>query len=559
MLLFRESGNWYIEAEGNADNQKITLTKAESIQSREDIPLVLIKLVQDSKKPLCFKNPQMLRLEPYIQDIYLAEAAIQSALLFPILYQENLQCIIYLENKSHNKLFHNAHIETVQLLSSQVAISLENSRLYYQATYDSLTGMGNKNLLFQMFTVAANNARRYHNIMALALINIHNFKKINETYGYDFGDKVLCYLAHKIEEHFIKHDLATRIERDHFILLLDNIKDAAEASQLIEVFLKATAGSITIDTHEINLTVYIGISLFPSNAEDIQGLITQATIALSRAHGNGRGDFQFYNPLLDKQIKEENLREIELQKAIKNNELCLYFQPVFRSKTHTVSYFEVLIRWNHPQKGILSAGEFIPLAEKTGLIIPMSHWLLHAACQQIKQWQAMNLAPTPLAVNISGIQFKEESLNIIISKLLTQYNISPHLIEIEFTESAFIEQTEKVLADIIELKKLNVKLVLDDFGTFYSSLAYLRRFPVDKIKIDQTFVRDIVCDAGDRALILAIVAMAHTLNLEIVAEGIENEEQLIFLENAGVDELQGYYLGHPMNAQSCSNLLKKSA
>jgi len=556
ILLVKENNVWYSEAEGTLMAQKISLSQVESIQNRSDIPLSLISYVQRTKEPLLIRTAR--ELEPYYSgDSYLSNIKPQSILLLPVFHQGVLRSLLYLENRDTSHAFTATHIQTIKLLASQAAISLENARLYYQATHDPLTGLANRNLLYQIFDHTISKAKRENKNIGIMFLDLDGFKKINDTLGHEIGDKTLVSFSKKLKLCLREEDLAARLGGDEFIVMLEDAT-ISKTVLVAERILKSLTEPIEIQQHKLYISSSIGISMYPNDGKDIQELLKQADIALYNAKATGRGHYQFYKPELNQQIQEENAQEIELRGALEKNELSLHFQPTFKSSSHNVSYLEALIRWEHPTKGFIPPKDFIPLAEKTGLILPIGEWVLKTACYQIKKWQSMNLQVFPVAVNISGLQFQKQEVNKVIEKLIIETQIDPSYLELEFTESVFIEQTDKIIADMEAVKKLGVKLAIDDFGTYYSSLSYLKRFSVDKIKIDQSFVKGIEKNEDDRALIIAIITIAHGLKLQVIAEGVETKEQLTFLEQQGVDELQGYYLEKPMSTDACTAFLKHS-
>ncbi len=554
ILLSRENDTWYVEAEGTASEQRISLAHVEKMEQRNDLPFSLIRYVQRSEKPILIQTSE--DIESYaINDEYISLAQPQSILVIPVFFHGELQSILYLENRTVTMAFKNEHVHILQILSSQAAISLQNARLYYQATHDSLTGLSNRNLLYQLFNLFINKSDRTHTSIAILLFDLDFFKMFNDTLGHYIGDKILLHFADLLTMCLRKENLAVRLGGDEFVAMIE-FMDIKEVSDIAEKFIGKLKDPFYIDGHEINLTASIGISLYPDDGNDIAELLKQADIALYRVKSSGKNYFKFYTTSLDHQIKQEYRQEIELRHALEKRELCVYYQPVFSAIEHQPTHFEALMRWQHPQHGLIAAKYFIATAEKTGLIVPLGRWVLRAALEQIKTWQSAGIKPIPIAVNISGLQFKVQTINELVAEILEDTHVDASYLQLEFTESVSIEYTEKVLDDIAKLKALGVKLTLDDFGTYYSSLSYLRQGVVDKLKIDKTFVNGI--DTGrrsDKELITAIINLAHSLNLKVVAEGVETQAQMHFLEIHYIDELQGYYLGHPMSADDCSELL----
>lgn len=554
VLIMKEGEDWYVEAEGSLAMQKVNLAYTENIKNRNDLPLTLIGYVQRTREKLLMQTQEDFE-NHYIEDAYLKEVKPQSILIIPIHFQNALRCILYLENRDMSHNFTASNVETVQLLAAQAAISLENAHLYFQATHDPLTGLANRNLLYQVFNQAVIKTKRTNKKIGILFMDIDDFKKVNDALGHEVGDSILINFAHQIKSLLRNCDLAARLGGDEFIVMLEDINDTNQMKIIAERFIHHLSSAIQVHGHEFYLSTSIGVSVYPDNANDIPGLIKQADIALYRVKGSGKGRFQFYTEEINKQLREQHARELELIDALEKNQLCMYYQPIYRVNTRTISHFEALLRWNHPRLGLVKAEHFIGLAEKSGLIYPIGEWVLKSVCQQIKEWKAKGLHLIPVAINVSGKQFSQRRFYQLLKDQVVDTNIDPSLLEFELTESIFIEQSDELLNMLNEIRNLNIKLSIDDFGTYYSSLAYLKRLPIDVIKIDRTFISDIISNRDSYAIIQAIIAMAHTLKLQVIAEGVETAEQLQILETAGVDEVQGHYLNAPMPNTQCVNLL----
>ncbi|KTD11120.1 inner membrane protein [Legionella gratiana] len=555
LLLAKEDDNWYVEAEGSISEQRISLAHIEPINQRTDLPVSLILYVQRTEKSLLIQNLEEFEEFTY-GDKYLSLTRPQSIMVIPILFQGQLQNILYLENRTVSMAFKQEHVQILQILSSQATISLQNARLYYQATHDSLTGLSNRNLLYQIFNMQTIKSDKEHSLIAILLIDLDSFKEVNDTLGHHFGDKLLIHTATLMKYCIKNEDIAVRLGGDEFVAMI-KCKNVSEVSEIAEKFLHHLIQPILIDGHEITVTSSIGISLYPNDGETISELLKQADMALYRVKEAGKNCFQFYTSSLDYIIKQENKISMELRQALVKNELRVYYQPVYSALKHQPVHFEALVRWQHPEHGLLPAKSFISIAEKTGLIVSIGQWVLNEVLKEIRRWKENNIIPLPVAVNISGAQFKTQSISELVKVALNETNVDASYLQIEFTESVSIEYTEKVLASIAELKALGVSLTLDDFGTYYSSLSYLRENFVDRIKVDQSFVKGINTCKSDNDLVIAIIQLAHSLNLKVVAEGIETKAQIAFLEQNGIDELQGYYLSYPISPLECTKLLSK--
>jgi len=555
VLLVKEGTDWFIEAEGTLAGQKITLSQADPLKNRTNLPLSLINSVQRTQDVVLMQTEN--DLDAYVAgDLYLKKVKPQSILILPVFYQGILKNLLYLENRAMAHAFMPTSIQTLKMLASQAAISLENARLYRQATHDPLTGLANRNLLYQSFEMALARSKRTRKNIAILFLDLDGFKKVNDTLGHKVGDAVLIDFSEKIKVCLRDTDLAVRLGGDEFIVMLED-SDSNETILVAERILRILSKPIKIQEHEIYMSVSIGISLCPEDGDSIQELLKQADIALYKAKEMGKARYQFYKSELNKQLKEKNAEENEIRTALENNEFRLYYQPIFSSHTREPISFEALIQWQHPVRGLIMPDDFIPLAEKTGLILPLGEWVLNEVFRQIQTWKQQGILLIPIAVNISGAQFKKQSMSQVLEKLLQEFQMDPQYIHLEFTEGVFIDKTEETALDIANLKKLGFNLVIDDFGTFYSTLSYLKRFPIDKIKIDKSFVQGIEKNENDRAIVSAIIVMAHSLKLKTTAEGVENETQARFLEENGVDELQGFYLKMPMDIKEFTEYLSR--
>lgn len=556
VLLNNYNNSWYVEAEGNNIEQLVYLAPTELAQNRADLPLSLIQFVNRTQEPLIIQSAHELE-NITSEDQYLNEVKPQSLLLLPIHYQGQLKSLLYLENKVLRYAFTPEHIQTVKLLASQAAISLENARLYYQATHDPLTGLANRNLLYQAFNLITQQAKVHSIQLAVLFFDLDGFKYINDSLGHEIGDKLLQHVANQLSLFIKKGDLAVRLGGDEFVILLNHSQPEIEAIQIANRLLKQLKQPILIEGHSILIDSSIGISLYPEHSENIDTLLKQADIALYQVKAHGKGYYQLYKNELNQQLINQYHGDIELQKAIEKQEFMMFYQPVYSATSQKILYFEALLRWQHSERGLLEAKDFISYSEKNGLIVVLGEWIINNVCQQLQQWQQAGLKPVPVAINVSGVQFKKQILSDILKRALEQRSIPAKFIKIEITESVFIEQTEQIIEDIKTLKNMGIELIIDDFGTYYSSLNYLKRFDVSAVKMDQSFVHDIENDEQNRVLITSIISMAQCLKLSVVGEGVETQSQLDFLKQQGIDAVQGYYLSYPLNAADCTRLLAK--
>lgn len=427
--------------------------------------------------------------------------------------------------------------------------------LYYQATHDHLTGLANRNLLEQMFNNNINKIKNSNSKIAILFLDIDHFKRVNDSLGHEVGDELLVLMGKRLNQCLRDNDLAARIGGDEFVIMLIGI-DNNQIKTVIERIYKTLSEPILIKDHELHITSSMGISIYPLDGFEINTLLKHADIALYHAKESGRNHYQYYSDELNRAIQEAYKKEAELQRAIDNKELCLFYQPIYDAITVKIISLETLIRWKHPTRGLLAANEIIPLAEKCGLIIPIGKWVLETACQQAKKWQQQGILTAPIAINISVLQTKNTSIDKLVSTVLKETGLDPHYLELELTETSYVEITEKILGELRVLKEKGIQLAVDDFGVGYSGIGYLRKLPISKLKIDQSFIKDICTDPDDSAITLAIIAIAHQLNLQVIAEGVENVAQYNFLKMNHVDAVQGNYFCKPMDTTKCEDLLK---
>ncbi len=551
VFIEKEDSSWYIKAEGNVSTQKILLSRSSNLDDRIDLPLSLMRYVLRTEKARVIQSKDDFSILRN-KDAYLNNANVKSILVIPIHHKGKLQSILYLENKTLNNVFTAEKIHTLQILSSQAAISLENARLYYLATHDPLTGLANRNLLYQTFeSVIIKNTKR---TIAILFFDLDNFKPINDSLGHAIGDKVLLYFSEQLKSSLRPVDLGVRLGGDEFVVMLNEI-EINEVNEFSDRFLQRFKNPVDIHGNSIHLKLSIGISLFPIDGDNIIDLLKKADTALYRVKAQNKGSYQFYSSHLNLQVKSLSDQEHALWRAFEAKEFCVYYQPIFSAKNNKIVSFEALLRWNNPDKGIEEAKSFITLAEKSGLILPLTTFVLKTVCYQIKDWISENLAIVPIAINISGLQINKKNVISVIFPILQETQLDPRTLQFELTENIFIGSNDIILDQLNQLKSAGFKLILDDFGMEYSSLSYLRRLPVDKIKIPQTFIDQIGKSDVDEELISLIISIGHKLKLSVVAEGVENEEQVIFLKNKTIDELQGNYLGKPLDSIKSKILL----
>ena len=437
------------------------------------------------------------------------------------------------------------------------------------AYFDILTNLPNRYLMKDRLNQAILYAEKYKKLLAIIYLDLDNFKRVNDTFGHNVGDELLKEVSDRLEKHIRKIDtlsrsgndaLKTTVARlggDEFTILLRDIKDAQDASRVAKRIIELFSAPFAVKGREIFISTSIGISLYPSDGEDADTLLKNADTAMYHAKENGKNTFQFFTDSMNVAALEQFTLENSLRKAQKQGELQLYYQPQFDLLTHKIIGIEALVRWMHPEKGMLLPDAFVPLAEESGLIIPMGEWILQTACKQNKTWQIAGYDPIYITVNISSVQFKKKNFVESVAQILIDTDLNPEFLELELTESILMQPTASTLKTLNELKATGVRLAIDDFGTGYSSFGYLKQLPIDTLKIDRSFVRDIELDLDDRAIIKAMISLARTLNLKIIAEGVETLEQLAYLQEQGSDGIQGFLLSHPLPTDSLTHLLQE--
>lgn len=429
--------------------------------------------------------------------------------------------------------------------------------LLFQATHDLLTGLPNRLLMHDAIKQSILDADKHQRLFAVLFIDLDRFKLINDSLNHKAGDTILRVVAKRFLSVMRSTDTLIRLGGDEFLVIVNDVKDKNEIITIAKKLTTVFEQPFRIDNHEIMLTISIGICVYPTDEKNIELLLSKADSAMYHSKELGANQFQFYTEELNKKNLEKLEKEADLRRALVREEFFLYYQPQFDLSSEKIVSMEALIRWRHPEKGILLPLDFIPLAEETGLIIPIGEWVLRTACQQAKTWQNMGFPPIRMAVNITTKQFRMFNLVQVIEKILTTVGLDPKYLELELTENMVINNTD-MLKTVHDLKKMGVQIALDDFGTGYSSLNYLREIPVDRLKIDQSYVQNIESDRGDDVIIQAIIAMAKSLKLEVLAEGVETKNQLEFLKKNNCEEVAGFYFSEALSAKACEKLLKKA-
>jgi diguanylate cyclase (GGDEF)-like protein len=442
------------------------------------------------------------------------------------------------------------------------------SQILDLAHNDALTGLPNRYLFMDRLKQALANAKRKKELLAILSLDIDNFKHINNTLGHHVGDKLLQIAAERIANYVRKIDTVARLGiyelhstvarhgGDEFILLLPAVNNVQNIAKIAERISDIFKEPFYIDDHELYVTASIGISVYPEDSEDIDTLMKNAEIAMYHAKKHGRNNYQFFKSHQNTSILKRFSIENKLWRALQLNEFCLFYQPQVEIKTSKTIGVEALIRWMQPDLVIVKPGEFIPLAEETGLINHIGDWVLHTACAQNKKWQEQGLQSICLSVNISGVQFQQKDFAEKVIKVLNDTMLQPQYLQLELTEGTIMQNIEDTIEKMNILKEAGIKISIDDFGTGYSSLNYLKRFPISTLKIDRSFVNDLASDQNNESIIKAIIALAKNLDLQIIAEGVEKRQQLSFLQQHGCDAIQGYLVCPPLNGQGFEEFLR---
>lgn len=433
---------------------------------------------------------------------------------------------------------------------------LADQHLTYLSHYDKLTGLANRELFQDRLTQAVARAERSGNLVALLFLDLDRFKAINDTLGHLVGDELLIAVAERLKTCVRRADTIARLGGDEFTIVLEDVATPFDAELVCRKIIKELEVPLEIQGQEIYATMSIGVTFFPTDASEPTGLIRNADAAMYRAKDEGRNKYHLFTADLNARAVERLSIESALRHAIDREELFLCYQPKVNLQTGQVLGCEALLRWQHPHRGLVSPIEFIPVAEETGLIVPIGEWVLRQACEDALRWASCGIEDVNVAVNLSARQFRQGDLLKTVEGLLFELQFDPNRLEFEITESLLMDDTEASQVALYDLKALGLAIYLDDFGTGYSSLAYLKKFPIDGLKIDRSFIRDIPGDSDDEAITRAIVALSQALRLKVVAEGVETHAQLDFLNYEGCDEVQGYLFSKPLTYDKFVELMK---
>src|ERR1043165_4577011 len=438
----------------------------------------------------------------------------------------------------------------------ETLLQQRTAQVDWLAYYDTVTQLPNRALFEDRLTQAVSVAKAAHQSLGVLFISLDQFKKVNDSLGHGPGDILLREFAERLKSCITKSDTVARFGSDEFALLRTQINGTKDVIETIGSLSQVLKFSFDLPGHELFATASVGVSLFPLDGEDCQTLLKNAGAALYKAKRSGGANYQFFTADMHELATKRLELESNLRRAIQNEEFLLHYQPRVSVDSLTITGLEALIRWQHPQLGLIPPSEFIPLAEDTGLIVPIGEWVLRTACLQGQRWRDQGFAPVQIAVNISARQFHDQDLSQTVIRILEETGWSPKYLELELTESSIMQDAEFASEMLNRLKSMGINLSIDDFGTGFSSLASLKRLPIDALKIDKSFVSDARSDSDDAAIVIAIIKLAQNLRLKVIAEGVETEEQLRFLQLLRCDEIQGYFFSKPLPADKLASVFE---
>jgi diguanylate cyclase (GGDEF)-like protein len=457
--------------------------------------------------------------------------------------------------------------DEVSVLSSAIGKMISERKkaeetIRRQANFDSLTGLPNRTVFFDRLKMAQLNAERNDKMVAVHFVDLDFFKDINDTEGHSTGDVLLQVVATRLSGSIRRVDTVARLGGDEFGIIQTGVSHVDDAELLAEKILGTMRSPFSIGLKRFFISASIGITIYPMDDTSPEELLRNADIAMYEAKDGGRNRYKSYSTTMSETVKSRNILEQKLHGALERDEFTIYYQPKITCKTKKITGVEALVRWNHPTEGLIMPDAFISIAERSGLIVPLGKWVLRKACLESKSWQDAGLPPIDVAVNLSAVQFKQDDLLDMVKSVLEETKLSPYHLELEITESILMQESgsaESILDKLNSLNNLGVKIALDDFGTGYSSLAYLRKFPLFRVKIDQSFVRDVSTNADDAAIVTAIITLGQTLNMKITAEGIESQDQFDFLSERNCDEIQGFYYSRALPEDEFKKLFRGNA
>ncbi len=534
---------------------KLTL----AIENNESDALLLVMRALQEKTPVVCND---INSDPQLAHWHIdaLQHGFHSMGIFPLMGDEQ-PIGLFVLYASEPDFFDMAEITLLTELAANISYALEyiqkEEKLNYLAYHDVLTGLPSRTLFLDRLAQALTNAHRHGDRLGVLFIDLDHFKNVNDSLGHHAGDILLKQVADMFSACMREGDTVARLGGDEFAVILESMAAEDDAWIVSQKILKLMTTPLTIEGHELLVSCSIGIALFPKDGEDAKALLQSADGALYLAKNKGRNNAQFCTAEMNAKALERLTLENELRQAINRHEFLLHYQPRVDIVSGEITGMEALVRWQHPVQGLLYPTEFIPVAEESGLIVPLGEWVLRTTCEQNKAWQRAGLKPVSVAVNLSARQFKQQDLVELVTRILQETELDPSYLELELTESMVMQNVEATIATLNQFKAIGVKLSIDDFGIGYSSLNYLKHFPIGFLKIDRSFVRDVTTNRDDAIIAKIIISMAHDLGLKVIAEGVETEEQKSFLSLHSCDEMQGYFFSTPIPAEELGVLLKE--
>jgi diguanylate cyclase (GGDEF)-like protein len=490
------------------------------------------------------------------------KAGLRSAFAFPILVGDGFYGVMEFFGPEVRRPDAEL-VEIVRTMGSQVgqfmARKAAEQNLRFVASHDPLTGLFNRSMFNERLQQALAQAARFERSLALLFIDLDGFKVVNDTLGHNAGDQLLAELAMRLRASLREGDVIGRMGGDEFVVLIEEFGDAAQVAEVAKKLLETASRPFQLQGRDFEVTASVGVSLYPGDGKDAQTLLKNADIAMYLVKEQGKNSFRFYAPQMNVHLVERLSMESSLKRALERGELLLLYQPRVNVRDGQVTGVEALLRWQHPSQGMINPAEFVPLAEDAGLMSAMWEWVIHTACRQMRAWRDQGLPLLRVSVNLSPRQLAQDSLIQVVREALHRHGMDPGRLELELREEMVIRNAERALRLLTQFKELGVRLMIDDFGTGYSSLNYLKRLPIDMVKIDRSLIRDLPRDADATALSRAVVAMAHSLDVAVTAEGVETREQWEFLRELGCDEMQGNYFSAPAAPEIVASIVRQPA
>ncbi len=448
-----------------------------------------------------------------------------------------------------------------QALSRAIRYAIEQHRVQeqitYQAHYDHLTGLANRGLFHERLHYSIARCNRNDTAIAVLFLDLDHFKNINDTLGHEYGDEVLKTVASRLKKCIREVDTGVRMGGDEFAILLDQVLSVEDVGNIAQRLLDLVAQPIIVDDHELHITGSVGATIYPWDCSKAQELLKHSDTAMYRAKAKGGNNFQYYTAGMQTSPLDGTTMDVELRRAIVKGEFLLHYQPQMDLQTRQIVGMEALLRWQHPYQGMVGPMDFIPKAEETGMIVPIGEWVMQTASLQAKTWENEGLDVPPISVNLSAQQVHQRNLPASVENILRATQLAPELLHVELTESFLIHETPATLGTLRDLKAMGVRIYIDDFGVGYASLRYLKSFPLDGIKLDQSLIKDLETDVSNTAIVRAVIALANTLGLKVIAEGVENEQQVEILTEHGCDAIQGYWITPPLPAHESGRWIPK--